>query len=563
MHIAARRGGSRMASRERGRRLGPVLVLCAACAHMLCLPPGCICGCPFTAFNAVALSAGSPVGARVGAWGLLSTRGACSLRVRAAAAGARTGVQLAAMQNGFFNSVTRIVQYQRLRRLRSVPPTSEAKETARNATAHTSKDTRMSAPTSNMVGDLEEMHTGLGGSKNKHNTLSFTHDDATDREQGLAPELLSNFQQIFAVSDAWIQRLRNALRDPHSRMVVFFVDLDNVPKFFKTFTLDMLLRIEQSLPCKTFVVCSSCQPNELKKIEEGGWNEEQTRRIHFTLANAHKDSADAVCTVAHAKLDSILIAFGRQQDVRTIICSEDKIFQQVDDLLRRGSALSAVASKVQVAGALSDFLNVQRRLRTLGAGASASPPTLRQPRKESDSSRHCQGKPSVRGEEEGAGSGGAWASLLGGGGGGGGTDALKASAPTGLQQTLSGRRTGWGSRQTRKKAAQQKRLNNNMVPLKNNIVPLEGIQAEEQLLPVDAVKQMISIYKQLDQQEAAEAPAPSHDSVAPRPRGRRKGGAERRGGPVGGSGSPFVFAKTMEVIDLFVKGLRGGGGAGK
>jgi hypothetical protein len=471
-------------------------------------------------------------------------------------------VQLAAMQDGFFNSVTRIVckssvVCKRLRRqLRSVLPTSEAKETARNVAAPTSKDTRMSAaPTSNILGDLEDMHTGLGGSKNKHSTLSLTDEDATDWEQGLAPELLSNFQQIFAVSDSWIQRLRNALRDPHSRMVVFFVDLDNVPKFFKTFTLDMLLRIERSLPCKTFVVCSSCQPNELKKIEEGGWNEEQTRRIHFTLANAHKDSADAVCTVAHAKLDSILIAFGRQQDVRTIICSEDKIFQQVDDLLRRGSALSAVASKVQVAGALSDFLNVQRRLRTLGAGASASPPTLRQPRKESASPRrHCQ--PSVRGEEEGAGSGGAWASLLGGEEGGGGTDALKASAPTGLQQTPTGRRTGWGSRQTRKKAAQQKRL-------KNNIVPLEGIQAEEQLLPVDAVKQMISIYKQLDQQEGAEAPAPPQDRPAPRPRGRRKGGAERRGGPAGGSGSPFVFAKTMEVIDLFVKGLRGGGGACK
>jgi len=57
--------------------------------------------------------------------------------------------------------------------------------------------------------------------------------------------------------------------------VVFVVDLDNVPRFFKTFTLEMLVRIEQRLPCETFVVCSSCQTNELKKIEEGGWNREQ------------------------------------------------------------------------------------------------------------------------------------------------------------------------------------------------------------------------------------------------------------------------------------------------
>jgi hypothetical protein len=219
--------------------------------------------------------------------------------------------------------------------------------------------------------------------------------------------------------------------------------------------------------------------------------------------------------------------------------------------MRRGSALSAVASKVQVAGALSDFLNVQRRLRTLGAGASAPPPTLRQPRQEGNSPRGQDFQGKTRGEEEGAESGGAWASLLGGGGGGG-ADAMQASAPTGLQQTPSGSRTGWGSRQTRKKR------------LKNNIVPLEGIHAEEQLLPVDAVKQMISIYTQLDQREAAEAaeaPAPQHDRPAPKPRGRRNGGTERRGGPAGGSGSPFVFSKTMEVIDLFVKGLRGGGGA--
>ena len=160
---------------------------------------------------------------------------------------------------------------------------------------------------------------------------------------GQLQQLLTNFQQIFLVSDEWIERFALALRDKDKKMFVFFVDLDNVPRFFKTFTLQMFLQIEQRLCCHTFVVCSSCQRFEGKRVS--AFSAEALNRVHFTLANKHKDSADAVCTVAHAKLDSILIAFGRQQDARTIICSEDKIFQQVDDLLRRGSSHSAVADK--------------------------------------------------------------------------------------------------------------------------------------------------------------------------------------------------------------------------
>ena len=160
---------------------------------------------------------------------------------------------------------------------------------------------------------------------------------------GQLQQLLTNFQQIFLVSDEWIERFALALRDKDKKMFVFFVDLDNVPRFFKTFTLQMFLQIEQRLCCNTFVVCSSCQRFQGKRVST--FSAEELNRVHFTLANAHKDSADAVCTVAHAKLDSILIAFGRQQDARTIICSEDKIFRQVDDLLRRGSSHSAVADK--------------------------------------------------------------------------------------------------------------------------------------------------------------------------------------------------------------------------
>lgn len=163
-----------------------------------------------------------------------------------------------------------------------------------------------------------------------------------------ASVLLNNFQQIFSVSDAWIGRFAHTL-NTDKKLVLFFVDLDNVPRFFKTFTIKVLQQIERRTHCETFVVCSSCQPYELKRVRGGNENQEHLSRVHFTLANKHKDSADAVITVAHAKLDSLLVASGRQQDARAIICSEDQIFKQVDDLLRRGSSLSAIASKVQVA----------------------------------------------------------------------------------------------------------------------------------------------------------------------------------------------------------------------
>ena len=164
-----------------------------------------------------------------------------------------------------------------------------------------------------------------------------------------ATALLSNFQQIFGVSDAWIERFAHALLEDDTKLILFFVDLDNVPRFFKTFTIKVLQQIERRMHCETFVVCASCQPYELKRMRGGNWNQEHLSRVHFTLANKHKDSADAVCAVAQSKLDSLLVACGRQQDARAIICSEDKIFQQVDDLLRKGSSLSGIASKTMVA----------------------------------------------------------------------------------------------------------------------------------------------------------------------------------------------------------------------
>ena len=118
----------------------------------------------------------------------------------------------------------------------------------------------------------------------------------------LSGRTLEQFPAGVLVSEHWIRRFSLALLEKKKKIVVFFVDLDNVPRFFKTFTLDTLQQIEQRMPCETFVVCSSCQIYEHQRILEGNWNQQQLNRIHFTLANAHKDSADAVCTVEYLNL---------------------------------------------------------------------------------------------------------------------------------------------------------------------------------------------------------------------------------------------------------------------
>ena len=64
-----------------------------------------------------------------------------------------------------------------------------------------------------------------------------------------ATALLSNFQQIFGVSDAWIERFAHALLEDDTKLILFFVDLDNVPRFFKTFTIKVLQQIERRMHC--------------------------------------------------------------------------------------------------------------------------------------------------------------------------------------------------------------------------------------------------------------------------------------------------------------------------
>jgi hypothetical protein len=132
-----------------------------------------------------------------------------------------------------------------------------------------------------------------------------------------ALELLRNFQQTFRVDFKWINDLASSLADRSCKVALIFVDLDNVPRFFDQVTPKMISR----LPLETFIVCSA---NSLRLCPPVSGE-----KIHFSLANATKDAADAICTFAAAKLDSILVQYGRQGDVPLIIVSDDKIFSQV------------------------------------------------------------------------------------------------------------------------------------------------------------------------------------------------------------------------------------------
>jgi hypothetical protein len=130
--------------------------------------------------------------------------------------------------------------------------------------------------------------------------------------------LLQNFQDMFGVQTSWIDELAVSLAEPSCKLILIFVDLDNVPRFFEHVTHRMIA----SMPFETYIVCSA------NSARHAPWK--SVDKVHFSLANFTKDAADAICTMAAAKLDSILVAFGRQQDVPLFIVSDDKIFSQVN-----------------------------------------------------------------------------------------------------------------------------------------------------------------------------------------------------------------------------------------
>ncbi len=77
----------------------------------------------------------------------------------------------------------------------------------------------------------------------------------------------------------------------------------------------------ENQPAEVFIICSAVSSRHLIWQSSG--------KLHFSLVNPTKDAADAVCALSAAKLDSILVSFDRQRDVRFVIVSDDTIFAQV------------------------------------------------------------------------------------------------------------------------------------------------------------------------------------------------------------------------------------------
>jgi hypothetical protein len=131
-------------------------------------------------------------------------------------------------------------------------------------------------------------------------------------------KLLANLRDIFSLDQAFVRDLKRCLLKRNCKILLLFVDLDNVPRFFQHITSDMIA----SLPSEAFVICSANRRPNTRM-----W--QSAHKIHFTLALPSKDAADAVCTVAMSKLNSVLVAADRQDDVVHVVVSDDRIFEQV------------------------------------------------------------------------------------------------------------------------------------------------------------------------------------------------------------------------------------------
>jgi hypothetical protein len=141
--------------------------------------------------------------------------------------------------------------------------------------------------------------------------------------------LMQNFRDMFNVHGKLIDDLAACLANMTCRVAIIFVDLDNVPRFFKQITPEMILQLQYEV----FIICSANSSISIPCESSG--------RIHFSLAKSTKDAADAVCTVAATKLDSLLIAYNRKADVPLIIVSDDQIFSQVPTLTRYSEAAAS------------------------------------------------------------------------------------------------------------------------------------------------------------------------------------------------------------------------------
>jgi hypothetical protein len=152
--------------------------------------------------------------------------------------------------------------------------------------------------------------------------------------------LLNNFREMFKVDDAFIANLHKRLCTP-GRFFVLEVDMDQVPKFYQRTSVDMISRMATSV----FVIGSANRAADRSALASKG-------NFHFTLAMKTKDAADAVLTMAMSKMDSIIVACGRQKDVYHMMVSDDRIFEQATQLMRQGGSPAMNVSRAQAQAGL-------------------------------------------------------------------------------------------------------------------------------------------------------------------------------------------------------------------
>jgi len=167
--------------------------------------------------------------------------------------------------------------------------------------------------------------------------------------------LLENFQRMYSVRPNYVRNLHDMLADRKQKPVILLVDMDQVPKFLQKGIVDEFAKM--SVP--VFVVGSAN-----RQVDSSGMALKDN--FHFTLAQKTKDSVDAVITMAAATLQGLVVAYERMDDVKFVIVSNDKIFEQVTNTLRQGGTLAVNISRDEATRGLQGARGAGRQRRRRG-----------------------------------------------------------------------------------------------------------------------------------------------------------------------------------------------------
>jgi hypothetical protein len=158
----------------------------------------------------------------------------------------------------------------------------------------------------------------------------------------LKESLWDNIQQMFHFSPEFLDNLERALSNRSKKLAILLVDMDP----FSSFDQKAIVEAISALPMPVFVVGSANRYVDIK----GQFSLLPSKgNFHFALAQKSKDSADAVLTIAATKLQDLIVAYDRQEDVGFATISDDRIFETVTHTLRQGGALAITISRQDAA----------------------------------------------------------------------------------------------------------------------------------------------------------------------------------------------------------------------